>query len=81
MAIGNWETINRPNRQNDNPANEHALVIPEFTGIVEGTLARKSVVEPWIPMRKVTGTAVVTTTQWVNLHWAKSSRVRHLNPR
>ena len=60
MAIGNWETINRPNRQNDNPANEHALVIPEFTGIVEGTLARKSVVEPWIPMRKVTGTAVVT---------------------
>lgn len=60
MALGTWETVNRPNRQNDNPANEHALVIQEFTGIVEGTIARKSVVEPWIPMRKVTGTATVT---------------------
>lgn len=60
MAIGTWETISRPNRQNDNPANELALVIPEFTGTVEGTIQRKSVVEPWIPMRKVTGTVTVT---------------------
>ena len=59
MALGNWDNITFPNRKNNDASNELALIMPEFTGTVEGTIARKSVVEPWIPMRKVTGTAVV----------------------
>jgi len=60
MALGNWDNVTRPNRQNNDPANDLALVIEEFTGQVEGTIARRSVVEPWIPVRSVKGTATVT---------------------
>lgn len=60
MSLGSWENITFPNRQNNDSGDELALVIPEFTGIVEGTIARKSVVEPWIPVRSVKGTATVT---------------------
>lgn len=54
------EQLTRPNRQNNDPANPNALIIPEFTGIVEQTIARKSVVEPWVPVRTVKGTNTVT---------------------
>jgi len=60
MALGTWENITFPNRKNNDPADERALVIEEFTGMVEGTIARRSVVEPWIPVRSVKGTTTVT---------------------
>lgn len=60
MALGNWDDLTRPNRQNEDPADEHALVIEEFTGLVEGTIERRSLVEPWIPLRDVKGTATIT---------------------
>lgn len=52
--------VTRPNAQLGNDADPLALVIEEFAGIVEGTIARRSVTESWLPVRKVTGTATVS---------------------
>lgn len=41
-------------------ADPFTLAIPEFTGIVEGTIARKSVMQGWIPVTPVRGTNVLT---------------------
>ena len=49
----------RPNQQNQSGALD-ALTITEFTGIVEGTIARKSKLDPYIPRRRVTGTNSLT---------------------
>lgn len=52
-----------PNRQNEttNPTgNDLALVIEEFSGMVEGTIQRKSVLAGWVPLRGLKGTATLT---------------------
>lgn len=52
-------TVTLPNQQNG-AGDELALVIEEFTGMVEGTLKRKSVMEGYIPVKPVKGTATLT---------------------
>lgn len=49
----------RPNQQNQSGA-LNALNITEFTGIVEGTLARTSKLDPYIQRRRVVGTNSLT---------------------
>src|SRR5690554_141329 len=59
MSIqGNWN-VTRPNAKNDG-ADPLELVIEEFTGLVEGTIERRSVTEAWLPVRPVKGTATVS---------------------
>lgn len=59
MAIaGSWD-VTRPNAKNGD-SDPLELVIEEFTGLVEGTIARRSVTESWIPVRSVEGTATVS---------------------
>lgn len=59
MALDDAFTITRPGAQ-DNGANVRALVIEEFTGLVQGTIERMSVCAPLIPVRPVQGTATIT---------------------
>lgn len=47
--------LTRPNQINQ-AGDVMALAIAEYTGTVEGTLERKSVLADWIPKRRVTGT-------------------------
>lgn len=49
----------RPNSQNGG-TDPLALVIEEYTGIVENTIQRKSVTEGKVPIRTVRGTATIT---------------------
>lgn len=49
------DTPVRPNQQNQAGPID-ALTITEFTGIVEGTIARKAKLDPYIPRRTVKGT-------------------------
>lgn len=49
----------RPNQQNQTGATD-ALNLTEFTGIVEGTLARTSKLDPYIQRRRVVGTNSLT---------------------
>lgn len=58
MALDNY-TVTRPNAKNLGSDNLE-LVIEEFTGMVEGTIQRRSVTEGWLPVRSVSGTATVT---------------------
>jgi hypothetical protein len=58
MALDNY-TVTRPNQKNLG-GSTLALVIEEFTGMVEGTIQRRSVTEGWLPVRSVSGTATVT---------------------
>lgn len=59
MAIeGTWN-VTRPNAKNDG-VDPLELVIEEFSGIVEGTIQRRSVMEAWLPVRSVKGTATVS---------------------
>lgn len=59
MAIaGSWD-VTRPNAKNGG-SDPLELVIEEFTGLVEGTIERRSVTESWIPVRSVKGTATVS---------------------
>lgn len=51
-------TVTRPNQING-AGDELALVIEEFTGMVEGTLERKSEIQGWIPVKSVKGTATL----------------------
>ena len=55
---GTWN-LTRPNAQNGG-TDPLALVIEEFSGIVEGTIQRRSVTEAWLPIRTVKGTATVS---------------------
>ncbi|MCO4346804.1 hypothetical protein MTQ93_12415, partial [Staphylococcus agnetis] len=58
MALDSY-TVTRPNAKNLGSDNLE-LVIEEFTGMVEGTIQRRSVTEGWLPVRSVSGTATVT---------------------
>jgi len=55
---GTWN-LTQPNQQNSQ-GDPLALVIEEFTGQVEGTIARRSATESWLPVRPVKGTATVS---------------------
>lgn len=57
MALDAY-TVTRPNAQNLG-SDPLALVIEEFTGMVQGTIQRRSVTEGWLPVRTVTGTATI----------------------
>lgn len=62
MAL-NSALVTFPNARNSvdtTQAEKLALVIEEFTGMVEGTINRKSVLADHIPMRAVRGTATFT---------------------
>lgn len=52
-------TVVRPNSKLGG-ANPLELIVEEFSGLVEGTVQRRSVTEGWLPVRKVTGTATVS---------------------
>jgi hypothetical protein len=63
MAISGNLNVTFPNSSNSRdttPAEKLALVIEEFTGMVEGTIERRSVLENHIPSRSVKGTATFT---------------------
>lgn len=47
--------VGRPNQQNQ-AGDELALAIEEYTGIVEGTIARQSIMQGWVPVRTLKGT-------------------------
>lgn len=59
MALDDVYTITRPGSQ-DGGVNTRALHIEEFTGLVEGTIARLSVCAPRIPVKPVRGTSTIT---------------------
>ena len=59
MALDDAFNIVRPGQANGTGA-INALHIEEFTGIVEGTLERMSVLAPRIPMKPVRGTSVLS---------------------
>lgn len=59
MAIITTPGIVRPNQQNSTGAID-ALTIEEFTGIVQGTIERKSAISPFIKPRPVRGTNTIT---------------------
>lgn len=58
MALDDVFNITRPNARNGG-ADPLALIIEEFTGLVEGTLERKSLTRGWVPMRNVQGTSTI----------------------
>ena len=58
MALNDF-AVTRPNSQN-NGVDPLALVVEEFTGLVEGTIERKSVLKGWIPVKPVKGTATLS---------------------
>ena len=63
MALGSITNLTFPNSKNSvdaTDANKLALTIEEFTGQVEGTINRRSVLTPIIPVRSVKGTATFT---------------------
>lgn len=51
---------NASNGRDTTQAEKLSLVIEEFTGMVEGTIKRRSVVENFVPVRTVKGTATFT---------------------
>jgi len=59
MSLDTFNVV-RPAARNGKDANPLALVIEEFTGMVEGTIVRRSVTDPVINIRPVKGTATVT---------------------
>lgn len=59
MAITESYTPQRPGQKNGAGAID-ALHIEEYTGIVEKTIARLSVVSPMVPLRTVRGTSMIT---------------------
>lgn len=60
MALTESYNIQRPGQSNS-AGSTTALHIEEFTGIVEGTIERKSALKGWIPVRTVKGTSVVSS--------------------
>ncbi len=59
MALDDVFSVNIPNQQN-NTGDTRALVIEEFTGMVEGTIERRSVMQGMVPVRRVQGTDTFT---------------------
>ena len=63
MALDDTFLVTNPNSINSvdgTYAQKQALIIEEFTGMVEGTIARRSVMQGVIPVRKVNGTSTFT---------------------
>lgn len=63
MPLTSTVNVTYPNSINSvdaTAAQKLALVIEEFTGMVEGTIARRSVMQGMVPVRTVTGTATFT---------------------
>lgn len=63
MALDDTFTITPPNAINavaSTDAEKRALMIEEFTGMVEGTIERRSILTGLIPVRSVRGTATFT---------------------
>lgn len=58
MPLESTTNIVRPGQENGTGA-INALHIEEYTGIVEGTLARKSALTGFVPVRTVRGTSVI----------------------
>ena len=59
MALDDSYTIVRPGQSNSAGA-VNALHLEEYTGVVESTIARKSVLTGYIPIKPVRGTSVLT---------------------
>ena len=59
MSLDTFNVV-RPAARNGRDDDPLALIIEEFTGMVEGTIARRSVTDPVINVRPVKGTATVT---------------------
>lgn len=59
MALDDAFDVNFPNQQNQT-GDKRALVIEEFTGMVEGTIQRRSIMQGMIPVRTVRGTDTFT---------------------
>ena len=63
MALNSAMNVTRPNAINGvdtTAADKLALVIEEFTGMVEATIERKSILADHVPIRSVQGTATFT---------------------
>lgn len=63
MPLDDTFTFTYPNANNQvesTAAEQRALVIEEFTGMVEGTIARKSIMQGIIPVRTIKGTDTFT---------------------
>lgn len=58
MALESTTAITRPGQDGATGA-VNALHITEYTGVVHETIARRSVLEPWIQARPVKGTSVI----------------------
>lgn len=58
MPLDDVFTVTRPNARNGG-ADPLALIIEEFLGMVEGTLARRSLTKGWVPLKSVKGTSTV----------------------
>lgn len=59
MALDDVFNVNIPNQQNQT-GDARALVIEEFTGMVEGTIERRSIMQGMVPVRRVQGTDTFT---------------------
>lgn len=59
MPLDDVFTITQVNQANQTGALD-ALVIEEFTGMVEGTIARRSIMQGMVPVRRVQGTDTFT---------------------
>lgn len=59
MALDDVFTVTRPNQRNAATADPLALAIEEYSGVVEGTIARRSVTAKWIPMVSIRGTTTI----------------------
>jgi hypothetical protein len=58
MALDDVFNVTYPNQQNG-AGSTRALIIEEFTGMVEGTLDRKSLLKGWVKVRPVVGTDTI----------------------
>lgn len=59
MPLDDTFNVNFPNQQNQT-GDLRALVIEEFTGMVEGTIERRSIMQGLVPVRRVQGTDTFT---------------------
>ena len=59
MPLDDSYSIVRPGQSNQ-AGGVNALALEEFTGVVESTLERQSVLKGWIPVRTVKGTNTIT---------------------
>jgi len=59
MALDDSYNIVRPGQANS-AGSVSALHLEEYTGVVESTIERKSVLKGWIPVRPVKGTSTIT---------------------